>query len=199
MYEKVVYFNGKKYRLHSTNKKYFWCTTNSKNSLHRDIWMAYNGEIPLGYHIHHIDGNRFNNDISNLECIDGKEHLRHHMKERAKNNLEWLNRWQKAGIEKAKNWHKSKDGIEWHRQNAIKNGFGTKTYGKVHCEFCYCTFEKSSFGARFCSNKCKSAQRRKNGSDKIIMVCDKCGEKSMISKYNKRKTGLCWNCHIKKK
>jgi len=33
-----------------------------------------NGVIPKGYHIHHKDKNRNNNDISNLEMMLGTEH-----------------------------------------------------------------------------------------------------------------------------
>lgn len=44
--------------------------------LHRRIWEQKNGPIPEGFHIHHIDGNKENNDISNLECISKGEHSR---------------------------------------------------------------------------------------------------------------------------
>ena len=33
-------------------------------SLHRMVWTCYNGEIPDGYDIHHIDFDKNNNDIS---------------------------------------------------------------------------------------------------------------------------------------
>lgn len=47
--------------------------------LHRLIWEKHNGEIPKGYQIHHIDGNKLNNDISNLQLISAEEHTRLHM------------------------------------------------------------------------------------------------------------------------
>jgi len=43
---------------------------------HRYVWELANGQIPKGCHIHHIDGNKANNNISNLECILGTEHNR---------------------------------------------------------------------------------------------------------------------------
>lgn len=42
-------------------------------SLHRFIWMAVNGEIPDGYQVNHIDENRDNNCITNLNLKTPKE------------------------------------------------------------------------------------------------------------------------------
>lgn len=44
-----------------------------KNLLaHRVVWMLFNGEIPDGYVINHIDNNSLNNKIENLELISQK-------------------------------------------------------------------------------------------------------------------------------
>jgi hypothetical protein len=53
---------------------------------YRSIWIKTYGKIPkdsLGrsYEIHHIDGNRQNNDISNLICISIEEHYNIHYKQ----------------------------------------------------------------------------------------------------------------------
>lgn len=45
---------------------------------HRLIWIKEYGEIPKGYVIHHIDGDKTNNNLSNLECISLSEHSRRH-------------------------------------------------------------------------------------------------------------------------
>ena len=45
---------------------------------YRKIWSDEHGEIPKGYHIHHIDGNCHNNDISNLMACSREEHARLH-------------------------------------------------------------------------------------------------------------------------
>ena len=43
---------------------------------YRKIWeMHHNKKIPEGYEIHHIDGNKNNNDIDNLKCVSIEEHL----------------------------------------------------------------------------------------------------------------------------
>ena len=48
--------------------------------LHQYIWMCVNGEIPEGYEIHHIDGNKLNNSIYNLELVEHKKHMIEHKK-----------------------------------------------------------------------------------------------------------------------
>ena len=46
---------------------------------YRKIWEGVNGKIPkddngMSYEVHHLDGDRNNNDISNLICVSIKEH-----------------------------------------------------------------------------------------------------------------------------
>lgn len=41
--------------------------------LHRLIWETFNGEIPKGMQIDHIDGNPKNNNLNNLRCVTAKE------------------------------------------------------------------------------------------------------------------------------
>lgn len=66
---------------------YYKCTVNGKEVyLHRVIWKNNKGRIPKGYHIHHIDGNKLNNDITNLQLISSLEHFKLHSRgKRAKN------------------------------------------------------------------------------------------------------------------
>lgn len=47
-------------------------------SHHRIVWEVVNGPIPEGYEIHHIDKDRRNNSISNLELIEKSKHKHHH-------------------------------------------------------------------------------------------------------------------------
>jgi len=67
-----IMFEGKKY----TRRKlgYYACTNGDRHYLHRVIWKSINGKIPPGYDIHHIDGDRTNNHIDNLELITKSEH-----------------------------------------------------------------------------------------------------------------------------
>lgn len=49
-----------------------------ERKLHRRIWQEANGPIPEGMHIHHIDGSRENNDLSNLQLVTPEEHYKIH-------------------------------------------------------------------------------------------------------------------------
>ena len=44
--------------------------------VHRLIYEAFNGKIPEGYTIDHIDQNPLNNNIDNLQCITKQENIR---------------------------------------------------------------------------------------------------------------------------
>ena len=46
---------------------------------YRKKWESYYGRIPDNYEIHHIDGNKHNNDIINLKCVSIEEHFNIHL------------------------------------------------------------------------------------------------------------------------
>lgn len=53
---------------------------------YRTIWRSHFGEIPKdengrSYEIHHIDGDRTNNSIENLQCLSIEEHYELHLKQ----------------------------------------------------------------------------------------------------------------------
>lgn len=52
----------------------------NKFPMHRAVWLYYRGEIPSGYHIHHIDENKSNNNIENLQALTHSEHSSIHAK-----------------------------------------------------------------------------------------------------------------------
>jgi len=45
---------------------------------HHLVWVRANGPIPTGYHIHHIDGDKRNNQLTNLSLVSRHAHMRLH-------------------------------------------------------------------------------------------------------------------------
>ena len=45
---------------------------------HKFIYESINGPVPEGYEIHHIDFNKYNNDISNLIALPREQHKKYH-------------------------------------------------------------------------------------------------------------------------
>lgn len=45
--------------------------------IHQLVWMCLKGDIPKGYEINHIDENKENNSIENLELLTRKENINH--------------------------------------------------------------------------------------------------------------------------
>lgn len=76
----TIYSLKLKHYVGNINNESGYVTVSDKGYLHRIIWMVANGcDIPNGYHIHHIDGNKQNNSIYNLELLEAVEHQHHHI------------------------------------------------------------------------------------------------------------------------
>ena len=183
-------FNGIRYRRYPeseirSDRVYFSTNRNGKTeSLHVAIWEHENGKVPEGFHIHHKDGNPLNNNIENLECIDGKIHISEHSKKYFEENktdiLEKLEKIRPL----TKEWHASEEGIKWHSENA-KKSYEKREPKKYNCIYCNAEFESTKYyNNKFCSNNCKSAYRRLLGVDDVYTVCDFCGKEYKVNKYN---------------
>lgn len=118
-----ILFNGKKYYRNPKTGYYenksFSDGKRKTIRLHRVVYEFYSGkEIPKGYHIHHKDENKDNNDFSNLALVSQSEHAKIHSKRASEI---WkrpeMQEASKRGREKTKIWHASKEGREWHSKH----------------------------------------------------------------------------------
>lgn len=203
MPDKHQYFKGKMFT-RDENTGYYLCSTNSSDGrrkrMHVYVWEYYNGPVPAGYHVHHRDEDKSNNNISNLELKTRSEHLSFHAKEEYKRaHDERIRILKEKAIPKAKEWHKSNEGHKWHQDHYEK----TKDNLHVDKEFiCFCCGKnfvtKANGQTKYCSNNCKSKHRREQGVDNIETECVVCGKKFIKNKYaqtqtcsRKRRTKLC--------
>lgn len=156
------YFDGGLYRIWPSDNYY----SRGGKKLHRDAWIKAFGPIPKGCHIHHKDGNTGNNALSNLECLDAKEHLslawQDHGAKRTKHFTE-------DARSKAAEWHGSEAGRLWHSRHAERVKSWTKWKREdLPCQYCRavfsCLVRKSGNTQKYCSDKCKVAAYRARGA-----------------------------------
>jgi hypothetical protein len=70
-----IYFGRKFYK----NELGYWvCCRSRQPWAHRWVWINEKGAIPKGLDVHHIDGDKDNNDISNLELMTRSDHQKKH-------------------------------------------------------------------------------------------------------------------------
>lgn len=184
--EKYIYFNNIKFT--RDNKTGYYLNSTIRKRLHRYVWEFYNGDIEKGFDIHHIDGNKSNNDISNLAKLPRSKHAEYHGNIQTDEliNKKRVNMKEKV-LPAAIEWHRSEEGRKWHSKHSLEISKNLKEK-EYKCSYCGETFYKKPYGTnKFCSNKCKSAYRRKMGFDNIEKICDKCGGVFIDDKYNKRR------------
>lgn len=171
-----------------------------RRRLHVYMWEKENGTVPKGHQIHHIDHDKDNNEIGNLQMMTYGEHMSYH----ANNMSEEYRLKRRERIlsinDLAKAWHKSEEGREWHRQHARMIAESRKPIDYV-CTQCGAGFSSkrvfSEDSNRFCSNNCKSAYRRKMGFDNVTRTCKECENEFTTNKYSPRK--YCESCQGRKR
>lgn len=185
--DKYQIFDG--IRFYRESKSGYYRNSKIKDRIHRYVWKFYNGEIPEGYQIHHKDHDKSNNDISNLELLPTHDHCSLHSIEKATNNREWvLQNLRENATPKASEWHRSEEGRKWHEvhYNETKDSLYKKV--SMTCSMCGKDFiGHPRSGNNFCSNKCRSAYRRKIGVDNETRVCPVCGKEFLANKYSDTK------------
>lgn len=91
----------------------------TKHTNYRKLWeIANNTTIPKGYHIHHVDGDHSNNEISNLICVSPEEHHNIHL---SQGDIVALNGKFIQGASEAGKKGGAKSRPRWHEGNKKEN------------------------------------------------------------------------------
>lgn len=188
---RTAFFDGYKFRK-DMKTGYYLSTRKTdqgkRERLHCYVWRFHNGDIPTGFHVHHVDGDKNNNEIRNLRCIRGESHAKYHFSKRAIDNYDDVckNLLEKAAP-KAMEWHHSQDGRVWHSEHA-KRTVANLVAKKFVCPQCGKVFFKKPLGAvKYCSNSCKTKARYKSGVDNEPRRCVVCGGEFVVNKYSSQK------------
>lgn len=185
--KQIIYDN---YTFNKDQKTGYYLSTKKINGkrkrLHVYIWEKYNGEIPKGAQVHHIDGDKASVDINNLELLTAAEHMRKHWQEKTPEEInKYRERIKENCISKAAEWHGSEEGRQWHKEQAKRIDANIELK-EFRCEYCGTTFKTKPYGkVKYCSNKCKAAARRKSGVDNEERICIVCGAVFITNKYKK--------------
>jgi Zn finger protein HypA/HybF involved in hydrogenase expression len=151
--ERQQAFNGKVYVRHRRGYYHHNITY-----LHRAVWEAAHGPLPKGraFHVHHIDGDKGNNALENLQLLGASEHLRDHMTPERRAVAA-------ANIEKARPgaaaWHGSVAGRAWHSR-ASKDAWANRESVAAICKRCGSDFLTVKAGVKYCSRACCAAATR---------------------------------------
>ena len=112
--------------------------------MHRAVWAHHNGAIPVGHHVHHVNGDKGDNRIENLRVISAADHSGHHAK-----TSSWV-------------------GSARNKQQLVEAGKLAKAGRKTHsgeCDECGAPFESIAKNRKFCCKSCryKAEYRRYSG------------------------------------
>jgi len=159
---KIIIFRGRAYKLRSDG--YYGSDNWGRGEclLHRAKWLHYRGPIPKGFDIHHRDGDKSNNRLSNYEIIDRSAHRRLHMLERIARGE--LSPPSAEALRLAAQWHASPEGLAWHSENGKRAWINREWYG-LKCQSCGKDYQSPYPNkSRFCHPNCKQdALRRRRG------------------------------------
>lgn len=107
---------------------------NHGNAIYKLVWTLFNGPIPKGYCVHHIDHNKLNDRLDNLQLMTLSEHSTHHGKNQS--------------LEQRMSRSKSMKGrIPWNKNGKLDD----KTKEKIS----YSLFGNKNAEGHYLTNDCK--------------------------------------------
>lgn len=151
------FFNGKNY-WKDKSSGYYRNAQVKPHSLHRQVWIYHNGEIPKGLTIDHIDRDKDNNQIENLRLATYSENVKNvdeKVLEKRRTHMDEIR-------ELTKKWHKSDEGRRWHSAMA-KEIYKKRKPRKIICAHCGKIFMTTQYSqrVRFCGQNCMMKARRR--------------------------------------
>lgn len=183
--KKFAFFDG--LRFCRDEQTGYYLNAKSHKRLHRYVYEKENGVIPDGYHVHHIDHDKGNNEPDNLALMTGRQHLHLHGVEITDEQREWRrNNVITKAVPAAKAWQGSAAGRAWHKIHYENMKEALYARKERTCKQCGATFSGVLNDKNcFCSNACKSAWRRATGMDDEQRICAVCGQPFMVNRYKK--------------
>ena len=133
----TITYGGRQYRLRADGYYGDWF-----RMLHRERYRAEVGPIPEGYHVHHLDHDRGNNDVSNLQAMSPAEH------------------WQQHHAERGPDWHASGGRALW----------ANRVMEQGTCKRCGAPFTSRATYRLYCGSKCADAAARPR-AERLCCVC----------------------------
>ena len=177
-------FDGEKFYRYGAQKYFVKPKRKPTAYLHRAVWIRHHGDIPDGYHVHHKDGDRANNQIENLELLTPKEHIHHHFDKDPVGRAEKRDKGLELAREAARDWHKSEEGLEWHRMRGEAMSGPKPRTVPCTCQYCGTAF-MATRTAIFCSKNCKVRTRYHSKKDHETRICKGCGGQFEASRFTK--------------
>jgi hypothetical protein len=197
MCDQCVEWGGKKW--HRYNGGHY--TTMVR--LHREIWESTNGPIPEGFHVHHVNRNKGDNRLENLELLTHSEHSAEHGNEKlALHRAVALKNAFKARLRYSAIRHKRKlkcvvCSCIYHSGAKTPSRFCSMACIDISrsgafggerrvCEFCATPYEAKKRVQRFCSRECNAMACQQRQSTEKQVACAKCSVTFTSKRINAR-------------